>query len=491
MTTRKTVRGVRALAATLGAAVLASLGLAGTALAADTSLIDPDAKGSVHITKYKGDSGVEANGEEVTTGLPGDDQLLGGATFTLYRVDNGANDYDVAKNQGWTAIAELLREVGPNPSQTALTAKGLTLTPAGAQTTDEDGVADFTGLDLGLYYAVETAPAGYQPVSPFLFTVPMTNSTGDGWNYDIYLYPKDAEGSTKIPLDGETVNVGDELTWEIKAAIPQNVSYLKVTDLLDENLSYVSTSVVLDGTPLTENTEYTVATSDEGGRTKVIVEFTDPAGITALADATGNSVTINIVTEVKDTFVSGAINNTADIFDNEGSTTPGSSTPQTASKYGEIVVNKTDEVGEGLNGATFDLYWSTTDKFADATKIDAKSGVTTQTVDGKDGVAKFSSLRWSTWANGAEVAPGETGYIYYWLVETQAPNGFQTLAEPVQVALDGDATDVTVVNIEQGSGIKLPFTGGAGTIVFVLAGLALVAGTVLLAVGRKSNKQEA
>lgn len=61
---------------------------------------------------------------------------------------------------------------------------------------------------------------------------------------------------------------------------------------------------------------------------------------------------------------------------------------------------------------------------------DAKAGTNWLTIDGVDswttddqGKAIIASLRYSDFANNAQVASGEPGYNEYWLGEIKAPDG--------------------------------------------------------------------
>ena len=70
----------------------------------------------------------------------------------------------------------------------------------GMSLTSEKGITTADNLDTGLYMVVETA-VPEQVVSttdPFLVSIPMTNPEGDGWFYDVDLYPKNQTGNPTI-----------------------------------------------------------------------------------------------------------------------------------------------------------------------------------------------------------------------------------------------------------------------------------------------------
>lgn len=78
------------------------------------------------------------------------------------------------------------------------------------------------------------------------------------------------------------------------------------------------------------------------------------------------------------------------------------------------------------------------------------------------------------------------GSTEYWIVETKAPerNGekYNLLLEPLKVVVNAtshvDASKIHVYNALHNP--DLPFTGGIGTIIFVIGGIALIGAAVVL-----------
>lgn len=130
-----------------------------------------------------------------------------------------------------------------------------------------------------------------------------------------------------------------------------------------------------------------------------------------------------------------------------------------------------------LADAKFDLYRTATD-------AEMAAGVTeniphttingikleSDVVTNDSGVATFEKYE----ANG-------TKYDYY-LVETQAPHGYNILAEAVKVNFtDAEATNgVYTVKVPNSSGITLPITGDEGIVIFTVIGIAFMGGAVIL-----------
>lgn len=89
----------------------------------------------------------------------------------------------------------------------------------------------------------------------------------------------------------------------------------------------------------------------------------------------------------------------------------------------------------------------------------------------------------------------------YWLKETEAPKGYNQLAEPIKIIIeqnaDGTKTiknanndEIVKVKVENNAGSILPSTGGMGTTIFYIAGalLVLISGVVLIAKKRTDSK---
>lgn len=81
----------------------------------------------------------------------------------------------------------------------------------GAAVTDENGVAVFDNLPIGLYFIIETkVPSNvHSTVDPFFVSVPMTDLEGSEWFYDIDVYPKN---QTDIPTLEKLVRQNDDAT---------------------------------------------------------------------------------------------------------------------------------------------------------------------------------------------------------------------------------------------------------------------------------------
>ena len=138
-----------------------------------------------------------------------------------------------------------------------------------------------------------------------------------------------------------------------------------------------------------------------------------------------------------------------------------------------------------LANAEFDLYRTAYDGEAGVNIPHANvQGVLLEHgVTGTDGTLTFEKYE----ANGDK-------YKYY-LVETKAPSGYNLLTEAVEVKFTDADVETTAgiytVDVENNSGIQLPVTGGSGTVIFTVIGIALMVGAVVLLVfSRKKVKTD-
>lgn len=470
-------RGLRAVLAAATGLALTGL-VAVPALAADTN-VDPERTGSITVHKYEEPdtaTGLPADGSELSAAQLADLTALADVTFTVQQVPG----VDLSTNAGWQAAADLT--VAAATSATAGVAPVTRVTGA-------DGVASFTGLPVGLYLVTETGyPTGAVPSAPFLVTLPITNPTAlNTWLYDVHVYPKNVvTGATKTVDDSGDATIGDTVSWTISGDIPNGgrTDAYVVTDTLATQLTYAGTSASLtDGTALVAGTHYTVA--HDAGTNTVTVTFTE-AGLDLLAAHDTARVSIVIDTVVN---AIGEIANTASVYPNQSAIDSGSPvvTPPVLTKYGNATIQKTDPEGAALSGATFQVYRSLADAEAGTNPV-VIDGVSSWT-SGANGQLTISGLRYSNYVDGVEIAD-QAGWAHYYLVEVQAPSGYELLAQPVAFdVLSGDtAVDLTVENARSNAGFQLPLTGANGTAVLVLAGGLLLTGAVLLSVRTRRVK---
>ena len=77
----------------------------------------------------------------------------------------------------------------------------------------------------------------------------------------------------------------------------------------------------------------------------------------------------------------------------------------------------------------------------------------------------------------------------YYLVETKAPAGYKQLNRVVEVTIEGTEKDYTAeVTILNTANVSLPITGGIGTLIFTISGIALMGAAALLYIRSRKKK---
>lgn len=425
----------RILAATAVAVLVAiSSAVASGPARADGSLPDPTRTATlrIHATATPTDS----------AGNPDDAVPVAGAEYVIRKLDG----IDLTARSGWDAVSALLRAFDSSTNTAAedsISAAGVGLGAPWHGTTDADGTVVFDALPLGAYLVEQTAAqAGQLPSRPGIVLLPMTDPEAlDRWLYTVDLYPKPTTLTiVKAVGDADAFGPGDCVRWTITAAVgvPGDSSVLDayaITDQRDPRLNVVAVDVGLsDGAPLASG-DYVIRGPDADG--VLTIEFTE-SGLSVLTHHTDASVIVTIDTLVHE---AGIIPNTALVYANSASrsralgdreTTLQSNTVQT--RWGSTTIAKVDPNGKPLPGAIFSAYRTESDARADRNPIPFQ-GRTRLAVD-DDGLLTLSPLRYSDWTDGHPDEPRD-----YYLVEVQAPSGYQRLSDPIPFRIDGRTSE--------------------------------------------------
>lgn len=371
---------------------------------------------------------------------------------------------------------------------------------------------------------------------------------GYKWNFDLTITPKDEPVNVdkSIIEDGEkenvsTNNVGDTLTYQVDADIPhydastntQMVKYI-ITDTLSKGLDFYiegdpennidiivsnfsgETKTLKPGTLETHQTTigeepytyYSVTDGDyavsyDGKTMTLVFDYPDIMAY--------NNLQLNYQVKINEDAVIGVEGNPnqVDLEYTNNNKTWDTSVPEDETKsfvFG-LKINKIDPNAEAdkkaLQGAEFQL-------LRDGTPI------ATYTFD-ENGDRVLNSN------NGLTAVTNEDGIAYllgidegtYTLVETKAPNGYILPEDGLELIItdadeegnvDGNATytlggkkldtfediadgSVATATIENSKGFNLPRTGGAGTWMFAVGGILIMAGmaTAFVKLRKKEN----
>ncbi|MBV1943440.1 SpaH/EbpB family LPXTG-anchored major pilin [Streptococcus parasuis] len=485
-----------------------------------------DEKVSITLHKVKDYAGVEiTNTGEI---LSEDFYFLPGITFKVYDVTKEyydaynafveANPDKPVSDAITAAVTEVKGKPGDAPSGK---------TAVATQTTAGDGSATFSlnaksGMTTGtkpvprdaVYLFVEQ-PSGDVDKDAYkadnlVVSLPIYSKDTNGNDTvleNIHLYPKNI--TKEIPFDkeitstknGETqrdFSIGQTINYKLTATIPANIAetnlvngesqnvynFFKFVDTFDtDKLTFIEDpklySVTVAGeTPftLTQVTDYTVEVKENADKTTTVTTALTTAGISKLALYANKEISFNYQMKIKslDYIDTGIVNTAKATFGHDGEngwnkeTKPDSETVKTGGyKFvkvdginnnkklagAEFVVRESKEAGAKYFKATADGgQW--VDTYREATKYQT----------GTDGIVDVKGLE----------------YGAYQLQETIAPEGY---ALPT-----GDAA-YTPFEVKEGSyknynlpleGIPntpkgfLPTTGGAGIILFVALGAAMV-----------------
>lgn len=510
------------------------------------------AEGDLTIHKYWAETssviGDEGDGTKLTTEPA--NPAVEGIQFDVYQLtpnDSSTPDTPPSDKDGWTysrSGLELTVKKDSTEYKYTLELKDSDRGPNGK--TDTNGELKYTNLPAGYYYVEENLAAsdGYKvqgagneektitsAAKPFIVAVPMTNPTGDGWNTDVHVYPKNQGLNPEKEPDVPSINVGDKVKWTITANVPSDIAdYQKfdVIDELDKRLNFVDGSVKVvgldsSGTEVIElinPDDFRVEHSDatDTAKEKILVSLT-AAGIAKLATNDIEKVAISFDTTVNGNITSdeeNEIKNDATIEFDNGSTTDSDKTPISEVHTGEIKIDKTYSGGTVVESAQFQLA-KTAQNAEDGEYLRViLDSTNTYIVDivapGEGGydtakqwvalpshtdtgenlglygdvfyVESFEGLKTYTESGGSK------DFESYYLVETKAPEGYNLLDEPLEVTFteaDSNTKHVHTEAIENKKGFTLPNTGGIGTILLVVFGIILIGLAIILTMNKKKK----
>ena len=154
----------------------------------------------------------------------------------------------------------------------------------------------------------------------------------------------------------------------------------------------------------------------------------------------------------------------------------------------KVDVVKTDEDNKVLDGAQFKLFDAKTGG-NEIALVKVSDGVYRLAKDGETGVEYITTVK------GQLEIKGFDANTNYYLEETKAPDGYNKLAERVEIAVKNANLEASVsndtlqsggVHIVNKAGDLLPTTGGMGTtILYIIGGVLVVAAGSMLVIRRK------
>ena len=385
--------------------------------------------------------------------------------------------------------------------------KNLSATANSGKITEENKTSyTFNNLAAGYYLVYVT---GGKEIQSSLVTVDATNSVN----------LKTEAPSIEKKADKETVSIGQVVKYTVTGSIPDTTGYDQyqyiIHDELSKGLDFVKNA---DGDALDKATEanVTIAFTESGitpaGTTPTSATLSGEGNRTMALDLSawvkanqtnkGKVFTVTYYAKVNANAVVTEKNSAQLEYGNKPDETT-TTTPSEAKTptYPLNILKKKKGSEDKLAGAKFKLYSSEADANAnDAAKAIKVSPVVAgvagnYVVDPESSTTEFESVAsidekgYNLHVNG--LAAGD-----YWLVETEAPAGYNKLTAPIKVAIekrtaavdanqwtlkdaDGKKIDSKIVTIENSTGSLLPSTGGMGTIIFAVIAAILVLGVAV------------
>ena len=366
-------------------------------------------------------------------------------------------------------------------------AKETNIKPVDTKTANSAIVA-FTGLNLG-YYLVDTT----------LGTLCSLDTT----RTDVEMYEKNEqppvkkevkEDSTEKWEDENTAEIGDAVEFRTTIGAKPGAEGYVLHDVMTEGLTLDLDSI--EATGLTKGQDensgdyHVVTTGRTDGCTFEVVFH--QSYLDTITEDTDIVVTYSAVVNEKAVIYDGANTNKTKLQfgeDNRDETT----WDETKTYTFKVDVVKTDGDNKVLDGAQFKLYDEKTGG-NEIALVKVKDGVYRLAKDDETGVDYITTVKGQLEINGFDAN------TKYYLEETKAPDGYNKLAERVEIAVIEGNLEASVsndgtwenggVHIENKAGDVLPGTGGMGTTVIYIVGGVLVAGAAVLLILRSRRNTE-
>ena len=449
------------------------------------------------------------------------------ATTTLKKLrdqftDVNANEADAAKKVAYILqglgdhseeLDEFARVVGHHLKADKNSGSAVIL----ADDTTKKGT--ITGLSAGYYFVKDSDKIAEGEIAT-KFLVEVVGNANVTVKADApTIEKKIVENGTTV--NGTSANVGDKVTFQLTANVPDMASFDKYTftisDTLSEGLTFDETSVAvkIGEKELVANTDYMLGDLDTRTNT-FTVTFSKDQLAKYVVHGTGATIVVtynatlneNALTKDKET-------NTATLKYSNNPAGEGTGTVKTPDvpvyiydfdigiyKYDDTD-NKEEQTADKtkkLESAEFILYKEVTeneqtrtyyyqwDKDAKAVKWVTKKDQATRKTTTAEGKTSFQGI-----------AAGK-----YFLEETKAPDGYNKLKTPVKVEITagyktgtGELIDtnaekngengqyIKTVEVPNKAGAVLPSTGGIGTTIFYVLGSILALGAAVLLIAKK------
>ena len=442
-------------------------------------------------------------------------KAVSGQTYKIYRIfdlesfDDGNNAYSYKLNTAWNGFKDYTdantfftvsaqgyiewAEGKHNTESAAEFAKlakaylavHTEITPIKSQEATGETVT-FTDMELG-YYLVDTSLGTLLSLN-----TSKPNATIDEKNVAPTIDKVVSADGSNYGASSEA-QIGDTVYYKVTIHAKKGAEGYILNDTMSVGLTFNNDIKIKNGAnTLTANTDYTVKTDAEAGGCTFVVEFAQSYldGLTGDADLEVTyTATLN-----ENAKVGVADTNKAKLEYGENHNTVEKETKTNTYKFDLVKIDGSNR--KLIDGALFKLY-----EDQGCTKVVkfTVNGTTYKVSTAAEGTTDTIAV-----TNGMVTIEGLDKKVYY-LKETQAPSGYNTLTGYVDVNVSEDTVRADVETttsadgtfyttggkaIENNKGTLLPSTGGIGTTIFYLVGggLMVAAAVLLITKKRMENK---
>ncbi len=420
--------------------------------------------------------------------------------------------YDAISKLKGTALQDFAEDF----TAYALT-NSLTATKTSEKITSAVKEYTFTDLDYGYYLVYQT---GTKELQSSLVSVDEAEGTEVDLKGEAPSITKDAQNTEGTSID--SVEIGQIVKYVITGTIPDTTGYdsyvYKIKDTLTTGLDFVKDA---DGTVVDDVNAYPVSVKiGEGQATPQTAKLSGDNNRTMTLDLSqwikgnqtskGSEFTVTYYAKVNANAVVTEKNSASLEYGNDQDNTITTTPIQEKTPTFPLQIKKYADGVNYLGGATFRIYRSELDAQGNQNAIAVTGGNGSYTVNP---VQTGEGLSYDMVSANKEVGVGSGFNLKlnglaagdYWIVETDAPEGYNGVTAPIKVTVTastdgnvdnwtisqkGDVEEDKVIDIENSTGAMLPGTGGMGTILFTVTGVALiiaVAGSFVVSRRRKAE----
>ena len=345
-----------------------------------------------------------------------------------------------------------------------------------------DGAVTMSGLDLG-YYLVDTSLGSICSLTTTDTTAEITDKNSVPSVKKEVQEDKDNSWGEKNDAD-----IGQKVDFRATITAGKSTKNYVLHDTMSDGLTFIPGSVKVEG--FEEGTDYEVITNCACKCTFAVDFTTDFEGKVT----EGQEIVVTYSATLNENAIIAKPGNPNEVYLSYGDAqeTAKDETITYTWKMDVFKFAKIDGVVTSLANAKFQLLDKDGNviKFTEVTEVNGVAvTVPTYKVDAAGTVEEIT-----TDADGKfELVGLDEGS--YKLKETAAPAGYNELKNPIDVTITSDlaaatwtvapAEDGLTVEVENKTGSLLPETGGIGTTIFYVVGLALMLGAAILLISKK------